>query len=317
MQRQRYLKYDLPRPIIPLFQSQIIQLSTYMRGLGYWLINNPTEYVTFDLVNLGVDKEYLSAADYDRFVFWPDYNIAGRIRDIVYRLKEAGVYAATVGELHRLTGKKAGSPTQFVSLTEEVILENSFDPLNPVNQRIMLNLNRRESQGKRVGLLPYSYHDGKLVFLLAKNNEEKHWASSGFWTDFGGGPENNETPAQTAAREGFEESMGILGSYDEILADISTSKTYDFAGGILIPYKIDYEEASYWPDIYKRVYKYSSACFKDTFLGTKTAPCCPEGYFEKVEMEWFQHAYIERNPNLFIRQLTRGIDHLVSKKVFV
>ena len=41
-------------------------------------------------------------------------------------------------------------------------------------------------------------------------------AATGEWSDFGGGPDENETPELTAAREAHEESLGLLGSPDRI-----------------------------------------------------------------------------------------------------
>ncbi len=319
MYRQRHLQNILPGGLIPLTDDQIINFTVWTYGKGYWLVSDPTRYVTLDLVNLGVDNEYLGAMNYDRFVYWPDYYVAGRVHEIVSRFRQAGVTNVHVGELHKLSNGKFGDPFKVVPLTEENIMANSLDPLNPVHQKFIMNQNvSKKSNGhKRVGLIPYSIYDGKLVFLFGKNVEERHWSSSGYWTDFGGSPEQDETIYETAAREGFEESMGFLGSRAEILTAIKGTKSYPYGNSVLIPYRLDYDEASQWPEIYKRTYQYMSACFKTTFLGTPSASCCPEGFFEKVEIEWFEYEYIEENPNLFIRQLPKGINHLRNQNAFV
>ena len=55
------------------------------------------------------------------------------------------------------------------------------------------------------GLLPVSYHDNKVLFLLGREYEEKQWS------DFGGGREGKETHFETAIREGCEELNGFFG----------------------------------------------------------------------------------------------------------
>lgn len=55
------------------------------------------------------------------------------------------------------------------------------------------------------GLLPVSFHDNKVLFLLGREHEEKQWS------DFGGGREGNETHFETAIREGCEELNGFFG----------------------------------------------------------------------------------------------------------
>lgn len=44
--------------------------------------------------------------------------------------------------------------------------------------------------------------------------------ATGEWSDFGGGPDENETPELTASREAYEESLGLLGSPDQIREQI-------------------------------------------------------------------------------------------------
>lgn len=52
------------------------------------------------------------------------------------------------------------------------------------------------------GVLPYSVYQGKHVILLGVDHHRP-----GFWMDFGGKDEWNETSIETAAREFSEESM--------------------------------------------------------------------------------------------------------------
>jgi 8-oxo-dGTP pyrophosphatase MutT (NUDIX family) len=63
-------------------------------------------------------------------------------------------------------------------------------------------------------ILPVCIHKNQLYFLFGKEN--KFEDSSPGWADFGGGCEPNETPYQTAMREGSEELTGFLGSPSDL-----------------------------------------------------------------------------------------------------
>ncbi len=64
------------------------------------------------------------------------------------------------------------------------------------------------------GVLPTTLRKGKLWFLFGKENQFEK-SAPGF-SDFGGGPEGDETPLQTAVREGGEELTGFLGTDAEL-----------------------------------------------------------------------------------------------------
>ena len=52
------------------------------------------------------------------------------------------------------------------------------------------------------GILPVSLYKNKLYFLFGQEEQEHKWS------DFGGGCNTDETPLQTALREGYEELNG-------------------------------------------------------------------------------------------------------------
>jgi hypothetical protein len=62
-------------------------------------------------------------------------------------------------------------------------------------------------------ILPVTIHKNKLYFLFGKENE---LADTPGYSDFGGGLEKNETPYDTALREGSEELTGFLGDSNQI-----------------------------------------------------------------------------------------------------
>ena len=60
------------------------------------------------------------------------------------------------------------------------------------------------------GIIPFSKVNNQLLFLLGKD------IAHGKWSDFGGKSEKGETHLETAAREGYEELNGFLGSKETL-----------------------------------------------------------------------------------------------------
>ena len=144
---------------------------------------------------------------------------------------------------------------------------------------------------KFAGVLPYSFrNDGKLVIVLGRERRVPGWSDSHRWSDFAGRREPGENPVRTAARECYEESMGFLGTED----DISRRLTYDLCITItknhrLIGYiflmEIDYQENL--PSQYGWVYQYMTQCMRRGRDGVMEVPGCPDGLFEKDKMGYF------------------------------
>ena len=66
------------------------------------------------------------------------------------------------------------------------------------------------------GILPVTVYNNKIYFLYARESVDVKSKASGKWSDFGGGTEKNESSKQTAIREGWEETSGILGNKNDI-----------------------------------------------------------------------------------------------------
>ena len=66
------------------------------------------------------------------------------------------------------------------------------------------------------GILPVTFENDKIYFLLSRETKDVKYRGSGKWSDFGGSIEKGETLKQTAIREGYEESSGILGEEKRI-----------------------------------------------------------------------------------------------------
>ncbi|NGX59514.1 MAG: hypothetical protein KR126chlam3_00666 [Chlamydiae bacterium] len=78
----------------------------------------------------------------------------------------------------------------------------------------------RTADHSGAGVLPYCIRDNEVYFLLSN---EGFGSAKRTWCDFGGGKDKGESPLQTAARECWEESRGILGDRKTIEQNISSS----------------------------------------------------------------------------------------------
>ena len=67
------------------------------------------------------------------------------------------------------------------------------------------------------GILPVASYKGEIYILFSRERLVYNCTSdSGMWSDFGGAENIGETQYQTALREGFEETDGILGTKNDI-----------------------------------------------------------------------------------------------------
>ena len=120
-------------------------------------------------------------------------------------------------------------------------------------------------------ILPVCMHNNKLYFLFGKEN--KNEKNSPGWSDFGGGCESNETPYQTALREGKEESSGFLHPTDLVKKGV---------------YKLSYN--NYHMFIVKHEYNSDIVLYFNRmheFIESKMPKLLNSVLFEKQEIQWF------------------------------
>jgi len=60
------------------------------------------------------------------------------------------------------------------------------------------------------GILPVAFNGQNILFLFGQERE------TGEWSDFGGARDDGEQLIETAAREGYEETSGLLGAREQI-----------------------------------------------------------------------------------------------------
>lgn len=77
-----------------------------------------------------------------------------------------------------------------------------------------------ESNHTGAGVLPYCIKNNEVYFLLSK---EGYGSDKNTWCDFGGARDPGESAVQTAAREAWEESRGIMGNQKQIEMAISSA----------------------------------------------------------------------------------------------
>ena len=120
-------------------------------------------------------------------------------------------------------------------------------------------------------ILPVCMYKNKLHFLFGKENNKEDSAKG--WSDFGGSSEGNETPYQTALREGMEESSGFLNPVE--LAKKGVYKLVHGTYNVFIV-KMDYDEQL--PLYFNRMHH---------FVSKKMPELLDTVLFEKQELEWY------------------------------
>jgi len=141
------------------------------------------------------------------------------------------------------------------------------------------------SSYKYASILPFSVGpDKKVHFLLGQEIHEAGWGGSDTWSDWGGGPDG-ELPRVAAAREGFEETMGILGDESHLFKHMFFELCYRGKYGytFLLPIKYNAD----LPTVFNNIYNYFKKCAKDPGSGKYVIASCPKGWFEKQDAKWF------------------------------
>lgn len=174
------------------------------------------------------------------------------------------------------------------------LLEKNISNIEYQLNKISLNEIPINKNIKHLGVIPYSFNnDRKLVFLLGREHYEKCYNASLKFSNFGGSPElDDKSTHDGAARECYEESMGFLGTQQNIYDSIiNSNEVFENDQAILYPMEIKYDENM--PKLYSDVYNYINKSFDITNINN-----IPEGYFEKIEIRWFTMRDIINNKDI-------------------
>jgi 8-oxo-dGTP pyrophosphatase MutT (NUDIX family) len=124
------------------------------------------------------------------------------------------------------------------------------------------------------GILPYAMVRGEPVLLLGREKKIPGWRGSGLWAPFGGGVEAGESLRAAALREGYEETMGMLGTPGQLSRGIHPAPWRHTGGATwLLPIPYHKQLSAY----FRNFYLYSQHCHKTG---------CPTGWYEKTEIRW-------------------------------
>ena len=133
------------------------------------------------------------------------------------------------------------------------------------------------------GVLPYSMHNGRVVWLLGRETYRN------VWSDFGGHSEfrDGNDPINTASREFFEETLGSIMTVketkkriqekDTIIVNSKTMMGHDYTMYIIyIPYE----------DVFRRIFARTRSFLNYLrFMGR---------FVEKNDIRWFDHGKLFR-----------------------
>lgn len=141
------------------------------------------------------------------------------------------------------------------------------------------------------GILPLASYKGKLYFLFSRESKSIKYKDSGLWSDFGGGAEKGEGFFETAIREGWEESMGIMGNKKDITQILRnyTVETIELNG-----YKTYVIMMTYSKDIIHIFDKY----YKDA-LKKHSDKIGKNGLYEKDKIKWVELNDLKKNIKMF------------------
>jgi len=127
-------------------------------------------------------------------------------------------------------------------------------------------------------ILPVALHNNQLYFLFGKENPLED-SAKGF-SDFGGGVENNESPFDTAMREGGEELTGFLGDGQDIRKHVAKTGchtiTVDTYHVHIVPFQYDERLPFYYNNNHRFLWERMD---KQLLNRSKL--------FEKIEIQWF------------------------------
>ena len=128
-----------------------------------------------------------------------------------------------------------------------------------------------------VGIQPFSIYNNNIYLLIGQEKYEKGYKDSLKWSAFGGLKHQNESYLQGALREGFEETMSVIGSQRELRKKVINKPIY-YKNSCIYLIKINYDEKI--PNMFDNFYEYAQKSISFDKIN--------EGYFEKCSIKWIK-----------------------------
>jgi hypothetical protein len=154
-------------------------------------------------------------------------------------------------------------------------------------------------------ILPITIHKNKLFFLFGKENPLE--TSAPGYSDFGGGCEGNETPYETALREGGEELTGFLGDSLNIRKHINSN------GGVFKITHGSYHAHLFYLEYDEKLPVYYNQNHSFLWKRMNHEMLKQTKLFEKIKIEWFSLSDIKRRRNEFRGFYKEIVDILLEK----
>lgn len=142
------------------------------------------------------------------------------------------------------------------------------------------------------GILPTSVFNGKRYYLIGRESLKIKFKESGLYSDFGGGIEKNETKLNAAIREGFEETIGIIGD-KKVIRNLIRNKLYkkvNINNEVIYVVKIKYDKNL--PNKFKHKYKTLYSFLKKS---PKNIQKKFKSYLEKDKVMWLTKEEMIKN----------------------
>ena len=154
------------------------------------------------------------------------------------------------------------------------------------------------------GILPTAIHKGKRYYLIGRESKEIKFPESGLYSDFGGYKDKGESILNAAIREGFEETIGIIGNRKKIglLIKNKLYKKIKINNDTLyvIKIKYDHELPKRFNEKYKTLYNFLRKSPKNIQNKFKV-------YVEKDKIKWVTKEQLLSNKKslrkIFIMQI--------------
>jgi len=140
------------------------------------------------------------------------------------------------------------------------------------------------------GILPVALHNNSFHFLFSREFRKGNKKIID-WRDFGGTPENNETPKETAIREGWEESSGFLGDENDIKNLIEKKLVCTVKSNKYTVYVVEIPYDTSLPSRFKSHF--------DKMAAKDPSKLVKDGFYEKDKLLWIKLENIKNHMNKF------------------
>jgi hypothetical protein len=159
------------------------------------------------------------------------------------------------------------------------------------------------------GILPTTIKNNTLYFLFGKENERDDTPG---WSDFAGGQDGNETPLDTAIREGGEELTGFLGSDQDLKKMLKRHGTYNI--DMNERYRTHIFPMEYDPSL--PLYYNNNQRFLQKRLSEKDLQWIIKKYniMEKAEIQWVSVNDLQRKKKYFRKFYQEMVDLIFAQR---